>query len=339
MCRFKSLLIWQLLPLLLLALAAFSFAIWLVRGARSEDPLLLVGGQTGPVWAIVFSVDGSLLAATSDDSTVVVWDTATWKHFRTLRLNGESARSLAFSPDGALLAAGGGDGTITLWETKGWAERRIAGFHTDSITSLTFGKDGKTLISAGSTDDDNCSVVVSSIETGTRRFAIPRTGNVSVIALCPDGQTLIAGGHAMPLGFWDVTTGSFLRNFPSDLDSAESLAISPDGKTVAVGDMLWKVHLLDMTNVSEIATLYGHSFPVGSIAFADNGKLLASAGRGESLLVPAQVKIWDVTTQQTVKVLKGDMGVVYAIAVSPDGRSFVSACYDGSIRVWRLGER
>ena len=68
------------------------------------------------VYAVGFSVDGSLLATGSADGTVALWDvtdptqpawTATLTHHRRVRAAG-------FSPDGRLLAACG-DNSVTLW--------------------------------------------------------------------------------------------------------------------------------------------------------------------------------------------------------------------------------
>ena len=53
---------------------------------------------------MAFSPDGRLLATSSDDKTVRLWDPATGEHRRTLAAHGE-VTGVAFSPDGQLLAS------------------------------------------------------------------------------------------------------------------------------------------------------------------------------------------------------------------------------------------
>lgn len=62
--------------------------------------------------SLAFSVDGSILASSSQDDTVDLWDTHTWTRLATLDAR---ADFLAFSPDGKFLVLGThGDGG-TLW--------------------------------------------------------------------------------------------------------------------------------------------------------------------------------------------------------------------------------
>lgn len=65
---------------------------------------------------IAFHPGGRYLAATSNDATVKLYDTATWELARTFTWDVGRMRSIAFSPDGTLAAAGSDTGKVVVWD-------------------------------------------------------------------------------------------------------------------------------------------------------------------------------------------------------------------------------
>jgi WD40 repeat protein len=65
---------------------------------------------------LAFHPSGRFLAATSNDATVKLYDTATWKVARAFDWGVGRLRSVAFSPDGMLAAAGNDKGKIVVWD-------------------------------------------------------------------------------------------------------------------------------------------------------------------------------------------------------------------------------
>jgi WD40 repeat protein len=66
--------------------------------------------------ALAFHPSGRYLAATSNDETVKLYDTATWEVVRSFTWDIGRMRSVAFSPDGALAAVGSDRGRIVVWD-------------------------------------------------------------------------------------------------------------------------------------------------------------------------------------------------------------------------------
>jgi WD40 repeat protein len=65
---------------------------------------------------LAFSPDGRRLASTSNDTTVTIWDTATWNPSRSYEWKIGRLRSVAFAPDGLRCAAGSDTGQIVVWD-------------------------------------------------------------------------------------------------------------------------------------------------------------------------------------------------------------------------------
>jgi len=109
--------------------------------------------HTDGVTGVSFSPDGKLLASSSADDTIILWDVVAHQRLDPpLAGHTDGVWSIAFSPDGKTLASGSADDTIILWDV---AARKlfnppISG-HTGAVGSITFAAAG-TLLASVSTN-------------------------------------------------------------------------------------------------------------------------------------------------------------------------------------------
>jgi WD40 repeat protein len=75
-----------------------------------------------------------------------------------------------------------------------------------------------------------------------------------------------------------------------------------------------------------MADLHGHTGPVIEVAFAPEGRRLASVSRHlpRSSAGDGMVRVWEVGPRATLPVLRGHTSYVYPVAYSPDGRWLAS---------------
>ena len=69
-----------------------------------------------------------------------------------------------------------------------------------------------------------------------------------------------------------------------------------------------------------------------SVAFSPDGKLLASGGDNNTIM------LWDVASGTLTKTLTGHADVVWSVAFSPDGKLLASGSYDKTIKIWRVAK-
>jgi WD40 repeat protein/serine/threonine protein kinase len=82
---------------------------------QSFSRLYKIGGHSGHVTGTAFNPDGTLLASSSYDGTVRLWDMADGKELLTLAKQPQPVNGVDFSPDGDKVAAAGADGKISIY--------------------------------------------------------------------------------------------------------------------------------------------------------------------------------------------------------------------------------
>jgi WD40 repeat protein len=89
--------------------------VWLAADLGAE-PARLRNDSRKEFTGLGFHPSSRYLAATSNDATVKLYDTATWAVAEVYDWDIGRLRLVAFSPDGMLAAAGGDKGKIVVWD-------------------------------------------------------------------------------------------------------------------------------------------------------------------------------------------------------------------------------
>jgi len=195
-----------------------------------------------PCDRLVFSPDGSLVAAVSyDRDEVVTYDTATGQ--RRDRIPAEQCRAAAFSPDGRWLAFTVLD-NVVVWDWPQRRQARILTGHISTVTSIAFSPDSRTLATAG--NDRR----IKLWDPAIGRLQHTMTGNTGYVrdVAFVDNDRLISADDLGYVHVWHTTLGQLLctlRSAPHN--SAHYLSVSPDGRHLALRLDNGQVELLNIS--------------------------------------------------------------------------------------------
>ena len=281
--------------------------------------------NTGPfVSALLFSRDGKILAAASQDLPVRLYETATGAELHKLPFADTSGRSrilhhwpMAFSPDGKRFVATDGVKTVKIWDVASGKEQANLNISTKgNIATLEYSPDGKMLaVKAEHT------LVLWDVATQKplRQWSVPST-SISSMRFSPDGKILasISAGNVL---LWDVATGKRLHDWPGHLSSLTWVGVAPEGNSLlSISRQEGKLNQWDMHTGRLL-----HSLPLDDSALrgfvrSSGGKYAASSPSEGSL------KVWQLPEGRVIRELAvespaSDLSkpVILSLQLSSDG--------------------
>ena len=312
---------------IILALLAL-LTVFSLNTFAQDFPYTSLEGHTSRVTKIIFSSDGGMLASTSEDRTIRLWDVATRTHRHTLTGHNSHIYSVAFSPNGLTLASGSENGRIRFWNVTTGQYRVTLEGHSSSVRSVAFSPDGQTLAS-GSSDR---TIRLWNSTTGQYRVTLEgHSEGINSVAFSPDGQTLASGSSDRTIRLWSATTGFHKQTLTGHTNSIYDISFIEDGKTLASKSNDGTIRLWDTVTGQHKETLSANN--LGNVSINSDGTMLAGVYSSRN------ISLWDIATESEITSLTGHTSNIYDVTFSPDGKTLASGGSDHTVRLWDLSTR
>ncbi|OAQ32611.1 WD40 repeat-like protein [Linnemannia elongata AG-77] len=306
-----------------------SCEIHLVDAITGEMGLIL-DGYTSRLEHIVFSPIGELIASSSLDDAVRLWNLSSG--LLISRLSGHTNRitTCAFSPDGLQIASGDNDGIIRFWEVNNNCLSSTTRKGAANVRTVAYSHDGLSIISYhGNT------VQRWESSTGSSKYIpLPSALHVYSIALSPNGHWFASGCNDGNIRLKNVRADvvEFIL-FGYNDHRVHSIDYSPDGQRLVLGTNTSSILIWDLQSEKPNIKLEGHTNTMYSVAYSPCGKWILSGSRDKT------ARLWsgEVDSWSCVAVVSGFSEPVTSVAWNPVvPMEFVTGSDDGSVRVWRI---
>ncbi len=290
---------------------------------------ILTWEQSGFAGKLLFSRDGSLLAAFSYDGLAKVWRIADGTLLQSFDASSAESQFLDISPDDRTVVLPAVDGLVFYNLTDGQIVRRLTGHFNKIDQAALSPREDRVAALIGSTDPETNSLAVWTFPEGQMAYLLTRVGALG-FAWSPDGDRLA-------LGDWDGTIrilrsmdGTVVQTLPGHAEQVQSVAWSPDGTKIASSAFSVKVwRVVDRMLLNDLSAAGQW---INSLQFSPDGKVLAASS------ADGKIEVWQISDGQRIAEFPvstfGDSNV---IVFAPDG-SFLAVAEQSQLSLWHLNE-
>ena len=235
------------------------------------------------------------VAVYGGDNSAFIFDGATRRLLKKIRLTGFADLAIALSPNGKILATTPAEPpanrTIDLWHVATGKHAGTLVGNPQPVRAMCFSADGAKLFSGGIG-------AIRAWDVVTRKALHEFPASGFGLTLSPDGKKLASyGGETQTVAIWSTATHKLLHALPDCGGTVDAVAFSPDSKTIVTGGSLHSLRFWEIATGKEVHSRPGHHSAVVAIQFSPDGKRLASRGADQT------ARVWSIRSHVELHVL------------------------------------
>jgi len=204
------------------------------------------------------------------------------------------------------------------------------GYHELIHTSLAITPDGQRLVSSGGYWDDT--IKIWNLNTGELISTLEAPRHyINPVAITPDGQTLVSASANSTIKIWDLKTNELLHSLHCS-NSVYLVALTPDGQKFISFEDNNIIQIWDLNNQEILKTFHIYWGNTNAIVIApDQHRIIVGSRK--------IIKSYDLITGKLRTIIGCDLGWIYALAITPDGKTLISSHNNNTIKIWDLTKK
>ena len=304
---------------------------------------------------IEFAPGGNLLATSSNDASIKIWDLEKGVLVASYVGFAERVHDIDYLPNGEYLLVGLGNagnfpdgednpasGEAFLWDLRNRAQAQAYLGHTDLGRAADISPDGS-LVASGSgplalpanLDDMDATARIWDADSGEELLVLQGHEHmVDSVRFTLDGQHLLTGSWDGSIRRWDLGTGEQIQRYDiPEAPRVNMIDVLPNGAQFvsASGDGI--IRLWDIESGEVLREYLGHEAPVNGVNVSDDGTLIVSAA-GDFGGTDPTIRLWDVASGELLQTLEGHTWLTNYAEIAPNNEFVISTSWDKTVRMW-----
>jgi|GEM_PF-6951714 len=266
----------------------------------------VIKGHDEMITSATFAPKGKMIATSSHDKTVKLWDINDGNIIYTYNGHSNTVSDVVFSPDGKFIISTSNDNEARLWNVPQDSNKRIIDPEMDFLAMIVYNTTGKYIAAASVMGESKIWDAVSLNTIGDFKI----NERIRGIGFNKENDKVI------------VT---------SETGSQYSFNVKTDETTEA--EEVNTLYVNEIDNYKEKTpewVIDGHSDSILFIAPSHDNKYLISASADNTAIV------WDANNKCIFRKLKSHSSQVYYAEFSPDDKYVITASTDGTAKLWNV---
>ena len=256
-----------------------------------KNSLGVLRGHLSSVLHLALYMGGDILASSSLDGTLILWDLKEQTLINSAKLSRkEGVKSLAFHPEEKFLVVGGKNGTLQIMNIPDLKLIVNLEAHKKTITDIEFNNRGNILV----TSSEDGKVVIWDWKERKSRFVLDIKDSISDLKINPRIQEMVIGTKGGKFETWNIEKGTKINDIKKFEIPVSHVDYDNNGNRILISLDDGSIHIWEYRDSLYLEALIGHERPIESMDFSTNSKYLISSG-SEKL-----VYLWDLESKKKV---------------------------------------